>query len=474
MGIFRLQGEAGSELGLYLFGGEATSVNSSSSLRSSSKPGGIQSFTFQLQPGTYYVNVNGRNVDREYNYLLTVSLLIDSSPPFLRVSPASGKMFTADSDVVIRVNATDQLSGVDALRWRVDGGAWSGWSEYSSALVTVSLPETEGLHRVEMQARNGAQLVSPTASLDVILDLTAPLATLVAPEETTVISVPRPTITYQFNESMDGEAWLRRGLLVYKFEGPAVQGTYKYDAATRRGTFRPNANLVPGGTYVVEFSGAADRAGNAPVGGAWSFTYLAKTSLSIVTRNVVAVGDESVRLQFRALKVPAGEPILLEELVALGGGVFRWSVVRETAARGDGTLQSIRFTPVQSGRYTLRFPGSDSHRTSRTSSINLTLTPAVSALGRTGVREATAGAEAAMTFRVLPASVDQVTLIKYRCNATFSSCTVVERLPASPDADGELRHFWNAESGNWAWRVRVAADAENRAAQSRLIAFRVR
>jgi hypothetical protein len=37
-----------------------------------------------------------------------------------------------------------------------------------------------------------------------------------------------------------------------------------------------------------------------------------------------------------------------------------------------------------------------------------------------------------------------------------------------------LRHFWSAESGNWAWRVRVAADTENRAAKSRLIAFRVR
>jgi len=383
-------------------------------------------------------------------------------------------MFTADSDVMIRVNATDQLSGIDALRWRVDGAAWSAWGEYTTALVAVSLPETEGLHRVEMQARNGAQLVSPTASLDVILDLTSPLATLVAPKETTVISVPRPKITYQFNESMDSRAWLRSGLLVYKFEGPTVEGAYTYDSVNRRGSFRPSAKLVPGGTYVVEFSGAADRAGNAPEGGAWSFTYLAKTSVSIATRNVVALGGDSVRLQFRALKVPAGEPILLEELVALGGGVFRWSVVRETTARGDGTLQSIRFTPEQSGRYTLRFPGSDSHRTSRTSSINLTLTPTVSVLGRTGVREATAGAEAAMTFRVLPVSVDQVTLIKYRCNATFSSCTVAERLPASPDADGELRHFWNAESGNWAWRVRVAADAENRAAKSRLIAFRVR
>ncbi|MFM7782409.1 MAG: hypothetical protein ACKO8J_04935, partial [Candidatus Limnocylindrus sp.] len=139
-----------------------------------------------------------------------------------------------------------------------------------------------------------------------------------------------------------------------------------------------------------------------PEGGAWSFTYLAKTSLSVTDTSVAATGGESVRLQFRAGNVPAGAPILLEELVDLGGDIFRWTTIRETTARGDGMLQSIRFTPERSGRYALRFPGSDSHQASRTSSITLTLTPSVSALGRTGVREATAGSESAMTFLVLP------------------------------------------------------------------------
>ncbi|MFM7825826.1 MAG: Ig-like domain-containing protein, partial [Candidatus Limnocylindrus sp.] len=165
--------------------------------------------------------------------------------------------------------------------------------------------------------------------------------------------VPRPTIAYQFNEAMDGGAWRRGGLLVYQFEGSTVQGTFEYDAATLRGTFRPDAKLVPGGTYVVEFSEAADRAGNAPEGGAWSFTYLAKTSLSVTDTSVAATGGESVRLQFRAGNVPAGAPILLEELVDLGGDIFRWTTIRETTARGDGTLQSIRFTPERSGRYAL-------------------------------------------------------------------------------------------------------------------------
>ncbi len=474
VGVFRVAGEAGAQLGLYLFGSEATSVLTATPLKQSAKAGEEQRFTVLLPAGTYYINVNGRNTDRKYAYSLQVSLIEDPTPPFLSFVTANGNERVSSTGVRMKVFASDGLSGVDALRWRVDGGAWSEWNEYTSSLVTVSLPETEGLRRVEMQARNGAQLVSPTANLDVTLDLTAPVATLVAPKETTVIGVARPTIAYQFNEAMDAAAWRRGGLLVYRFEGLNLRGTYEYDAATRRGTFRPDANLVPGGTYVVEFREAADRAGNAPEADAWSFTYLAKTTLSVTDTSVAATGSESVRLQFRAGNVPAGAPILLEELVDLGGDVLRWTTVREITARGDGTLQSIRFTPERSGRYALRFPGSDSHQSSRTSSIQLTLIPSAEVVGPTAIRRVTAGSEASATFRVLPANIDQVSLIKYRCNSRFTTCSVVEAFPVTPDAEGLVRTFWTAERGNWAWRVRVTGDVENEGVKSQLLRFTIR
>jgi len=474
VGIFRVTGEAGAQLGLYLFGEGTTSVVTGTPLKSSAAAGATQRFTVLLPTGTYYINLNGRNTDRKYAYSMLVSLIEDPTPPFLSFVTANGKTRVSSSSVRMKVFASDGLSGVDALRWRTSGGTWSDWAEYGSSLVTVQIPETEGVHTVEMQARNGAQLVSPTASLDVTADYTAPIATLTAPKETTVVSAARPTITYTFNEAMDGAAWRSGGLLVYEFEGGTVQGMHTYDATTRTGSFRPDARLTPGGTYVVEFSAAADRAGNAPQAAPWSFTYLAKTSLTAANRNVSAAGGESVRLRFRATGIPAGEPILLEEMLDLGGGVLRWVTLRETTARGDGELQSIRFTPEHSGRYALRFPGSDSHQASRTVSVILTLTPSASMLGRTTVRDIAAGSEGSVSFRVLPASLEGVSLLKYKCNADFSSCTRVETLPAIPDADGEVRHFWTAESGNWAWRLRVAASEDNEAAQTSLAKFRIR
>jgi hypothetical protein len=325
-----------------------------------------------------------------------------------------------------------------------------------------------------MEAKNGAELVSEAAELSVTLDLTPPVSTLLLPKETSAVTSARPLIKYQFNEPMSGAEWRRGGLLVYEFEAGTVRGTHEYDPATRTGTFRPDAPLTPGGAYVVEFSQAADTAGNAPTGGAWSFTYLAKTTLNATVRNLSAAGGDEVRIPFRAKGVPAGSPIYLEELVDLGGGAFRWTQLRETAARGNGELQSMRFTPERSGRYALRFPGSDSHQSSRTASIPLTLTPAVNAVGLTEIRNATAGSETSASFRVLPASVDQVSLVKYRCTSNFTTCTVAETLPAIPDAEGLVRAVWTAESGNWAWRVRVTGDSGNEAARSRLLRFAVR
>jgi hypothetical protein len=474
VGIIRLTGEAGAELGLYLFDSSATSVLTATPLKISAKAGASQRFASLLPAGTYYVNVNGRNVDRKYAFNLSISLIEDPTPPFISIATTSGKTQVSSTDVRMKVSASDGLSGVEALRWRVDGASWSDWAAYGSSLVTVSLPATEGTHRIEMQAKNGAELVSEAAGFSVTLDLTPPVATLLLPKETTVVSVARPLIKYQFNEAMSAEAWRRAGLFVYKFEAGAVQGTHEYDSATRSGTFRPDAPLTPGGTYVVEFSQATDLAGNAPTSGAWSFTYLARTTLSSTVRSVSVSGGNDVRIPFRAEGVPAGAPIYLEELLDLGNGVFRWTQLRETTARGDGDLQAIRFTPERSGRYTLRFPGSDSHQFSRTSSIQLTLTPSAEVVGRTGIRSVTVGSTASATFRVLPANIDQVSLVKYRCNSSFTTCSVVETIPVTPDAEGLVRTFWTAERGNWAWRVRVTGDVENEGAKSQLLRFTIR
>jgi hypothetical protein len=132
VGIFRVTGEVGAELGLYLFDSSATSVLTATPLKQSAKAGAEQRFTVLLPAGTYYINVNGRNTDRQYAYSLLISLIEDPTPPFLSFVTANGNERVSSTEVRMKVFASDGLSGVEALRWRVDGGALSEWIEYTS------------------------------------------------------------------------------------------------------------------------------------------------------------------------------------------------------------------------------------------------------------------------------------------------------------------------------------------------------
>ncbi|MFM2104411.1 MAG: hypothetical protein RL006_578 [Chloroflexota bacterium] len=199
--LVQLRGEAGAELGLYLFDGSATSVVSGTPIKQSAQPGGSQGFAAPLAAGTYYLDVNGRNEERAYAFTLTVALILDPTPPFLSLDIADGAGRVSSSTVSVAVNAIESLSGLEEMRMRVDAGEWGAWQPFART-AQATFAETEGEHRVEMQVTNGAGLVSATASDTVILDLTAPVGTLITPNLSSLISVSRPTIRYQFTEPL--------------------------------------------------------------------------------------------------------------------------------------------------------------------------------------------------------------------------------------------------------------------------------
>ncbi|NQW55835.1 MAG: hypothetical protein HQ458_03125, partial [Chloroflexi bacterium] len=184
--LIRLDGASGSELGLYLFDETATSILSATPLKQSAKPGGAQRLTAVLPAGTYYLNVNGRNTDRAYRFTLSVTLIEDPTPAFVFAEIANGATRISDPETSVFIGASDSLSGVNAVRYRVDGGAWSEWRAPTGS-HPVSFEATEGRHTVEAQARNGAELISDPALASVILDLTAPTGTLLAPASNDVV-----------------------------------------------------------------------------------------------------------------------------------------------------------------------------------------------------------------------------------------------------------------------------------------------
>lgn len=258
--LIRLFGSTGAELGLYIFDSNARSLSTADPLRQSAKPGGIQRITAVLPAGVYYINVNGRNKNRQFEFTLSVSLVKDPTPPVVTVDISNGATRIATSEPLVKITAIDSLSGVLDIRVRINNGAWSEWMEPQTELM-VNLPLVEGRHQVEAEARNGAGLVSDPGLDEVILDLTSPIATLLRPIEGVTVANDRPTVKYQFNEPLNAAAWTRAGLILFSLDGGSVTGSGSYDSARRIGTFTFGA-LSPGVEYIVQSNDAMDLAGN--------------------------------------------------------------------------------------------------------------------------------------------------------------------------------------------------------------------
>ena len=467
--IVQLQGSAGSELGLYLFDATTTSVLTGTPIKQSAQPGGKQRFVVPLAAGTYYLNVNGRNPDRAYAFTLSVALIVDPTPPFVTVAIADGAARTNLTSVPVNISAFDSLTGVDGLRTRVNDGVWSDWLPKSTTL-TVELPAVEGIHTVEAQARNGAGLLSTVERDSITLDLTSPLGSLLTPIAYAAVAQATPTIRYQFDEPLRASSWGPRALSVQSPSGEIMRGSAVYDAATRRASFTLVDALEPGVEYVVQPGTARDRAGNLAEIEPWVLTYRIRGEILREQAQLTAVADRTVRIYFSARGIPNGAELLVERRV-VENGVARWEYVSRTQAAG-GARQFAVVQPDQSAMYAIRYVGSATHQALFGGRTFVTLAPRIYVSGSEEVRAAVAGSAVQLQFSVLPAAVSDVTVTRYRCNRSYSSCVLdgVESVTMSGDL---LATSWSAIPGNWAWRASTPSTAEHRAANSGWIRVRV-
>ncbi len=470
--IVQLQGSAGAELGLYLFDSTATSVTTAVPMKKSAQPGGSQRFAAPLPAGTYYLNVNGRNVDRAYGFTLTVALILDPTPPFISVSIAEGASRVSSTTISVGVNATDSLSGVEQVRMRVDDGEWAAWQPYSRTLL-ATLEAREGEHSVAVQVSNGAGLLSPVARDTVTLDLTSPVGTLLSPSISSTISVSKPTIRYQFSEPLKRSTWNGSAISIQDASGNVIRGTGSYDPKTKIGTYNVSDPLTPGVEYVVQEGGARDRAGNLITIDPWVLWYRVRPRITLTQSQITAVGSSPVRIVYRTESIPAGTELLLERLVEGPEGAT-WESAGQARVEAGADLQRVTFAPQQSGTYHLRFIGSATRLPVVSGRLRVTLAPRIVVVGILDVRRAAVGSTQTLSFRVFPASVSDLALVRSKCNASFTSCTVTERIPVSPNSDGTVSYNWTATPGNWSWRLRTPSNSLHREARSALIRYTVR
>lgn len=466
--IIDLKGEAGAEIGIYLFPGTTTALSSGTPIASAAKPGGSQRLVTALVPGTYFVDINGRNVNRSYAFSLNITLVADQTPPTISINLASGASRTSSSTVIAQVTAIDTLSTVTAVRWQVDGAGWGDWLT-PNVRQPIELNASEGRHVVQAQAINGAGLISTVAFDSIFLDLTAPRGTLLTPLSGASVLTNRPVIKVKFSEAMSAATWKAAGIIVEQPNGAMARGTYAYDSKTLTGTFVPD-DLEPGIDYIVRSGGATDLAGNALQFDAFVLTYQEPTAISFSATQVTVPLGAKVVLTYVAKGLPESAVIELEQLIDEGGGIVRWEPIREIADNGGEQVQRMSFVPTESAIYALHFPGSATHAPSRTAQVRVTVIPVITFTGSTAAKR---GVVRTVDFAIRPAQDLPVNGVLFKCATTFSKCVVSKRITAVVEDDGFVRFPWIPSTGYWAWQASVPGNPSFGPGRSTLVKFRI-
>ena len=468
--------ETGAELGLYLLANGITSLQDEFfdiyTLKSSARAGGVQRITTAVSPGTYYINVNGRNVDRAHKFSLSVTLVPDPTPPIATLSVAGGKSAIDNALTTATITARDALSGVSSYRIRVAGESWSEWTTVAtistlSLTVPVQLRAISGLQRVDLETRNSLGLVSDLASDSVTVDLALPRATRLTPTGVDgITTVAKPVVTYQFSEPMIAATWLTGGLSVAFADGQPVAGKFTYDSKLRRGSWVSTSNLPLGSTIVVSGGSPTDVAGNRAEIEPFSLTYLAPTKLVAAAVSGKPFIDTPLNLRVTTTGIEAGSTVWLERYTDAEWEGYRSTTLTLTGGR-------VNMPVPESGRYRWRYQSDGLRKEAVSSEFTLAVRPRLTLTGLSisSTRSVVRGRVVTIAGVANPVSTP-VNLTLYSCNSSFSSCAPRETTPLVPGADGSFSLAWTPAKGYWAWGVKSVATADFSAGSSPLYRFR--
>lgn len=202
--------------------------------------GGAWQVSATLAEGTH--SMVGRVLDRAGNLTLTPAQVVkvDGTSPTLSASVTSGTQVAGwyVTDVTVTATATDAVSGVDLVEYRLDGGAWQTGDEL--------LVPSEGPHTVDFHATDLAGL-SATTTLSFRVDKTA------------------PTITFTPTGTPGSGGWYTSPVTLTITATDALSGVASVEYRLDNGSWMLGTSLVLGdGKHLVE-ARATDQAGNRSV-----------------------------------------------------------------------------------------------------------------------------------------------------------------------------------------------------------------
>ena len=220
-------------------------------------------FEGELPDGDYlleiYVNDKAGNIGGAYNYL-TVDTAAPAAPV---ISAPANNSYDTDGSIAIggtaEAYATVRIFEGTTLKGTAEADYAGRWSKTVSGVAN-------GPHTYAARATDRAGNASAGSSnfRRVTVDTVKPRVLSTAPLAGATGVLPGTNVTATFSEAMTAAAVNRTTFkLVKRGTTTAIGATVTYDAATKKATLNPTANLAAGATYTATVTtGAKDLAGN--------------------------------------------------------------------------------------------------------------------------------------------------------------------------------------------------------------------
>ena len=333
-----MTGDPGTDFDLFLFDSSATSIYASPPVglvAKSTGPTSTESITYSSAGGgTYYIDLSGAS-DVQGTYRLAVRIAADTIPPQVTLSLDGGASATNDPVVTASVVATDDLSGVRAMQFSVDGVTWRDWTAYAPTVLWSFAPP-DGPKELWVRVIDGAGNLSVPAHATIALDTIPPTVVWRDPQPGGSAPGVRPILSVRFSESIQSSTWADFGLILQDSAGTIIQGTYTYNPGSLTGTFTPTVDLQLGWPYVVSLSSITDLAGNplVPIG-RWIVIPLLAPRIVVHASGTVVPQGGLVAFTGR-IDPPLAGTLTLE--AAAGNGLF--TAIAPIVPSADGTFTS--------------------------------------------------------------------------------------------------------------------------------------
>ena len=260
--VATVRGEPGAELGLYAFGDGIASILTAQPIASSAKPGGVQTISVRfIRESTVYLNVNGRNADRPYEFTLRATVLTDNTPPIVTSVTADPK--SRSTSVCVTVRSSDPISGIAAI---LISEALSGWSAdwepfFGVGRHCVSVPAGDGAREFTVRIRNGVNLVSSPYRVYSTIDDAMPKLVLTRPTEDLLLE-PRGILSWRFSEPIWSVAPLTQSVSVFDQDGRVIPGVVTRSASRTALFWTPTRNIPLGTVLMASLGAVRDSVGN--------------------------------------------------------------------------------------------------------------------------------------------------------------------------------------------------------------------